>query len=987
MAEASRSAEEKDFFSRVNLALTDCGRRVLLQLLLRKVEELTPIDHPVKPWSLDDFLNHNKEDISLYIGKNNNKRKLILYPGLGKKTDLTKWDIPLFVFVLLNACKLDHNDALDRPLQHDIGNLSNLRNKMLHKGAPVLKEPTYRKYFDRIVGAVQRICDYMQEPALKESFRKELSQYGSLRHVFQNDLISEFGCKSVDMINEADSAVENGLQQMQMIIQKKGLSVNIPVLDVIVMFRNYSRENEQAITERLHRTFSEALEQSKEFSADMRADRTASEVDDVVKSLVRKLFDEKKEITKVGTGCLVLSIQCHDIDAVISLVQDSLSGKLGSLFEPLEEVMQTYEDHVLFEVCVGITRKSCWALLNDMFCQVSDKCGHRSYTVESTVQGGSIVVRTQCFLQSFTAKELLEKSFSTKEKDEVCKQLMEELTFDLKQPGMDMIIMSPKNSIEGGVGDSATGSASEQKTFDFITRFLEKDSRPKSPHYKPKTRVHSGEETIEVSKMEQMEGFDNQNELIIATQTGLVLELYQTQTEAAKFMELGMLKLWNHPKIAKDVRMSATTTRMLLQNTVGLMTKFKTTSHVVVNKIVPIILIGIEKKDEAIIRASLQKIAAFASDMQTETTNTKDRYNEVVHKVNGSIGDIETENHDIMKSTKEKQCLIDLENRRIKETDFIVKMLEEDVKEQNTAVKALEKETKEARDDLVKAAVLTGERKEGSKGEDFRKEDDEDLKAGLKAAEKEARAELMASLGSLGKGKERSRGAEFLLETFNPWMLAGGTVEQALKVVRAGVALSDDVFLHVKQERQYALKKDAHETIKNATKEQSQELQKRKREVQEQRELKLQQIHTIKMLNMKIEAGIGDMENLKEAILHLGKAQRILSKISGFWEGLSNVVKVLQANDDANDLHLLTMKYDQRDIRKAIEESKTYWEMFGIMCHGYVSQSQSNIGPMYAFLEKPLDSLSPTERMERTRRLLDSIEEGINETYPATIAQ
>ncbi|XP_052813523.1 uncharacterized protein LOC128240743 isoform X4 [Mya arenaria] len=907
MAEASRSAEEKDFFSRVNLALTDCGRRVLLQLLLRKVEELTPIDHPVKPWSLDDFLNHNKEDISLYIGKNNNKRKLILYPGLGKKTDLTKWDIPLFVFVLLNACKLDHNDALDRPLQHDIGNLSNLRNKMLHKGAPVLKEPTYRKYFDRIVGAVQRICDYMQEPALKESFRKELSQYGSLRHVFQNDLISEFGCKSVDMINEADSAVENGLQQMQMIIQKKGLSVNIPVLDVIVMFRNYSRENEQAITERLHRTFSEALEQSKEFSADMRADRTASEVDDVVKSLVRKLFDEKKEITKVGTGCLVLSIQCHDIDAVISLVQDSLSGKLGSLFEPLEEVMQTYEDHVLFEVCVGITRKSCWALLNDMS--------------------------------------------------------------------------------EGGVGDSATGSASEQKTFDFITRFLEKDSRPKSPHYKPKTRVHSGEETIEVSKMEQMEGFDNQNELIIATQTGLVLELYQTQTEAAKFMELGMLKLWNHPKIAKDVRMSATTTRMLLQNTVGLMTKFKTTSHVVVNKIVPIILIGIEKKDEAIIRASLQKIAAFASDMQTETTNTKDRYNEVVHKVNGSIGDIETENHDIMKSTKEKQCLIDLENRRIKETDFIVKMLEEDVKEQNTAVKALEKETKEARDDLVKAAVLTGERKEGSKGEDFRKEDDEDLKAGLKAAEKEARAELMASLGSLGKGKERSRGAEFLLETFNPWMLAGGTVEQALKVVRAGVALSDDVFLHVKQERQYALKKDAHETIKNATKEQSQELQKRKREVQEQRELKLQQIHTIKMLNMKIEAGIGDMENLKEAILHLGKAQRILSKISGFWEGLSNVVKVLQANDDANDLHLLTMKYDQRDIRKAIEESKTYWEMFGIMCHGYVSQSQSNIGPMYAFLEKPLDSLSPTERMERTRRLLDSIEEGINETYPATIAQ
>ncbi|XP_052770696.1 uncharacterized protein LOC128210394 [Mya arenaria] len=367
MAEAGNTADEKkEYFSRVNLALTDCGRRVLLHLLQIRVRELTPKDHQDQHWSLDEFLNHNMEDILICIGRDKSKKN-ILYP-FKQDTDLTKWDIPLFVFVLLNACELNDHESLYCQLIHDIRNLIDLRNKMLHKGTPTLDEQIYRKYFGRIVGAVQRICDYMQEPDLKESLSKELDKYESLKHVYPNGLISELGCKSVDMMNEADAAVVNGLQQIQMIIQKKGLSVNIPILDVMVMFRNYNKEDERAIAERLHGPFSQALEHGEA----MPADRSSSELDVEVKSLVRKLFDEKREITKVSTGCLVLSIQCHDIGAVISLVQDNLSGKFGSLFEPLEEVMRTYDDHALFEVYVGITRQSCWALLNEM-CKLRKK--------------------------------------------------------------------------------------------------------------------------------------------------------------------------------------------------------------------------------------------------------------------------------------------------------------------------------------------------------------------------------------------------------------------------------------------------------------------------------------------------------------------------------------------------------------------------------------------------------------------------------------
>ncbi|WAR24785.1 LOW QUALITY PROTEIN: hypothetical protein MAR_038454, partial [Mya arenaria] len=408
MAEANSSVDGKEYFSRVQFALTDCGNKLLSHLLQRRVRELTPKEYPAKPksWSLDEFLNHNMADILLSVGKDRSKKE-ILYP-FRQDTDLTKWDIPLFALVLLTACKLEHSGPLHRDLKQDILNLKDIRNKMQHKGAPILDEQIYLAYLSRIDGAVQRICDYMHAPDLKESLLKELDEYKSLRHTYPNGLVPELGCKSIDIIND--------------------------VLDVIVMIRNYNQEDEHAITERLLRSFSEALEN---------ADQSSSELDVAVKNLVREIFDEKKEITKVSRGCLVLSIQCHSIDAVISLVQDSLSGKLGNLFEPLEEVMRTYENHVLFEVYVGITRQSCWALLNEMLCQVSDACERRSYTLESKVQDSVIFVRIKRFLQK---KETLERSFFSKEKQEKLKLIKEKLTLELKQPEMEMDFLFPKHA-------------------------------------------------------------------------------------------------------------------------------------------------------------------------------------------------------------------------------------------------------------------------------------------------------------------------------------------------------------------------------------------------------------------------------------------------------------------------------------------------------------------------------------------------------------
>ncbi|WAR16817.1 hypothetical protein MAR_031411 [Mya arenaria] len=159
-------------------------------------------------------------------------------------------------------------------------------------------------------------------------------------------------------------------------------------------------------------------------------DRTLNQLEVAVKSLLAKLFDEKKILTKVNKGCLILSIQCNDLDAVISLIEDSLSGKLGRFFEPLEELMRTDAGYKLFEVDVGIT-----------IYEVSDKCDQRCFTVESIVQDDGIAVRIQVFLQSIKEKENLQQSFSSVEKQEICKKIEELLAFDLDQPGMDMVLL------------------------------------------------------------------------------------------------------------------------------------------------------------------------------------------------------------------------------------------------------------------------------------------------------------------------------------------------------------------------------------------------------------------------------------------------------------------------------------------------------------------------------------------------------------------
>ncbi|WAR30780.1 hypothetical protein MAR_033322 [Mya arenaria] len=199
MAEAENLENQKEYFTRVHLALTECGTEVLCKLLLKKVKELTRKDHPSMPWSLDEILHYKKKEILSAIGKDRSKEDII-YP-YKRDTDLQKWDISLFVHVILTACDFDANDQIHRQLKHDICNLRDLRNKVSHRQTHKLTKAIYQFYYGRMQGSVIRICEYMQEPDLQDSFQTKLDKYECLGHVYVNGLITE-NHKSEEVIHE-----------------------------------------------------------------------------------------------------------------------------------------------------------------------------------------------------------------------------------------------------------------------------------------------------------------------------------------------------------------------------------------------------------------------------------------------------------------------------------------------------------------------------------------------------------------------------------------------------------------------------------------------------------------------------------------------------------------------------------------------------------------------------------------------------------------
>ncbi|XP_052236501.1 uncharacterized protein LOC127848219 [Dreissena polymorpha] len=419
-------------------------------------------------------------------------------------------------------------------------------------------------------------------------------------------------------------------------------------------------------------------------------------------------------------------------------------------------------------------------------------------------------------------------------------------------------------------------------------------------------------------------------------QTIAAIELYHAQREVANYLELAYLNLADHPDAAKEVRMTAHSARSQHLMTSGLMKKFTVTAGHIVNTMVPMILDAVELQDRDIIIDVFGQIIENAEAMKKESEDTRTSYLKLQTEIQKNMAFVNDKNKHVIKESERLKVQMEREKQMAKAAAL--------------AQKELEEEKKRMQDDL---ALLKGQRDQMFKnaegaGRDMSVEDD----------------------------------TTFLDAGIRPSAIMGGGVGIALEFVGKAVNFFTSMFKGDKKKDRYKeLMKGyqaAEENVHRAQKERRDVVER----VNEQRKEAHQRLAKMKELSIQ-QSGLGNVESLREASLHLGDVDRQFTRIIQFWENMAAILKYLKEDVRAGEVYLKKIeneKYAER-FKKSISRAEKDWQFFGKICSDYVQESDTELRALYNFLSSPIDHMSKSDRTTRKKALISSIEADIDSAY------
>ncbi|XP_052788493.1 uncharacterized protein LOC128223242 [Mya arenaria] len=329
-------------------------------------------------------------------------------------------------------------------------------------------------------------------------------------------------------------------------------------------------------------------------------------VEENIQFYVKRLFEGQQRITSVTRGCVKLKIQCETVRAVIDLLEQSITGLLTFNLATLEDKIRLFQGHELFDIYVGVTRESCWKLVNELktvaFGGYRQGRLHEKLTInhKRIEDGQKIVIKSRP--TTVTSVQDLRRIVSSNERMQTCRKLSELLTRQLplsegtinvsldvipdievkskydpdfrkwkEDETLDTIADTKKNYFKclHHVYPKRVVSESGSKSVDIINE----DSSSHPPHTYPKTPLHFGGETTEVSKRMHMKLQRQKDEMkqeleqlaILPDTLDLELERLlireQTALPYAADQDLCMKSLtnpeissWNKDKEKKEIR-------------------------------------------------------------------------------------------------------------------------------------------------------------------------------------------------------------------------------------------------------------------------------------------------------------------------------------------------------------------------------------------------------------------------------------------------
>ncbi|XP_052768165.1 uncharacterized protein LOC128208656 [Mya arenaria] len=412
--------------------------------------------------------------------------------------------------------------------------------------------------------------------------------------------------------------------------------------------------------------------------------------------------------------------------------------------------------------------------------------------------------------------------------------------------------------------------------------------------------------------------------------------LYHSQREVAHYLELGYLNLVDHPYIAKEVRLTAHDARAQHMMTSGLMKKVMLTSNHVVKTLLVMIRDAVDLRDADIVRETFGQIITIAEDMKNESEKTKESYYKIQGRVQENLGNVDKRNIKVKQTNEKKMEEKKLQEQKRQNAEEIAEKLKEELANLDTMLKDLRSKKKDMGDD-----ILT----------DIEALDNDEIT---------------------------------FVDIFIVPFCIEDVSEAAKSMVESSVSFIKDFLKDRTRQRQIRLKREQCEVFNSEDRMKTDQRKQIQLEEQIQRDQALERHAIIEKLNRDLTVGLGDVQNLKEAAIHLGDVDRIFSNIIKFWEDMAAATKYLKDDTKAGEVYLKKIEDERYQTRflNSVKRAEQNWGFLGQLCGSYVVETDKEIEVLYEFLSKPLDSMSANDREIRKEAILSELKKEIDAVYP-----
>ncbi|XP_053391002.1 uncharacterized protein LOC128553841 [Mercenaria mercenaria] len=214
-------------YSRLVLMLVRGGTKITRALLEKRIKDLTPQNHEPDPWTIDQFLNANKQKI---IGTQTGRAKeRMLFPGT-TCTNVEDWDLYMFCFVLIDIC------GVFRTVRMDVDQLRKIRNKLCHLNEPSINSEKYEHYVDKIEVIFDRLLAELNDRHLMIAIAEILKAAKEEPLSFKETLIVVHKFFSMDaetreILSQQSKDIENVMEKVMELNSKVDLLLQDRVHD------------------------------------------------------------------------------------------------------------------------------------------------------------------------------------------------------------------------------------------------------------------------------------------------------------------------------------------------------------------------------------------------------------------------------------------------------------------------------------------------------------------------------------------------------------------------------------------------------------------------------------------------------------------------------------------------------------------------------------------------------------------------------------